>query len=101
MSASKLPALRSKRTLQLSIAGIVTLVSVAFYASPYWTIYRMRQAILHSDARTLTEHIDFPAFRSSVKAQLQAQLAQQSGVANPLVTSGAAFAGQYVDSIRL
>ena len=54
------------------IAGAVICTAVAgvLYASPYLALHSIAKAIENKDADTVSEYVDFPALRESVKGQM-------------------------------
>lgn len=60
------------------------------YASPYLTLYQIRGAIERKDADAVSEYVDFPALRESVKAQMLVRM--QSEMDKPEM-KGNPFAG--------
>jgi hypothetical protein len=42
-----------------------------WFGSPWWTLWRMREAAAAGDSGTLASYIDFPALRASTRAQLR------------------------------
>lgn len=66
-----------------SVAAI-PLVGTVIYASPYYTVYQMKQAAQCHDAQALNDYVDFPALRQSLKAtidrKLQETLRQNQGM---------------------
>ncbi len=70
--------------------------AVLFYASPYLALHRIAKAIENKDADAVSEYVDFPALRESVKAQmlikLQAQMQAPEIKDNPLAGLGQALA---------
>jgi Protein of unknown function (DUF2939) len=50
----------------------------ALYASPYLTLYQMYQAVEHHDTQGISNHVNFPALRESVKANLQSVVEQET-----------------------
>ncbi len=60
---------------------LVLLVAVGAYvaAGPYLAINGIRQALAEQDTGKLTRHVDFPAVRISVKAQLEDAMARKIG----------------------
>lgn len=62
------------------IGGIVVAVVVlagAVYASPYWTVHKMRTAIVENNAAQFSEHVDFPVLRENLKAQFMMTMAEK------------------------
>ena len=59
----------------LTLAGVlVALAAAAFLGSPYWTVWRLSQALKAGDAREVVALTDFPAVRENLKPQLAAWL---------------------------
>jgi Protein of unknown function (DUF2939) len=53
-----------KRRSQVILIGLAVVALVATsYASPYWTLREMRNAIAEKDADAFSSHVDFPALR--------------------------------------
>jgi Protein of unknown function (DUF2939) len=48
------------------------------YASPYLTLYQMYQAVEHRDAQGISDAVDFPALRESVKENLQSVVLKET-----------------------
>lgn len=65
----------NKKIVVAAIA--VAVVAGAVYASPYWAVHQMRQAIIEKDAPKFSEHVDFPALRENLKAQFMANVAEK------------------------
>ncbi|GAB3469731.1 DUF2939 domain-containing protein [Massilia terrae] len=84
-----------KRALTVS-AIAVGLLAVAEYGSPYWELQRMRSAIEARDADAISEHVDFPSLRESVKGQMMAmignEMAKEEANKNPFASLGQAMA---------
>lgn len=62
--------------LKMTSIVLVLLVFGYLFASPYLTIYQIRQAIEQEDSAALASHIDFPSVRQSLKDQVNAQMLQ-------------------------
>lgn len=81
------------------IAGAVVIACiVAFFASPYWAVHKLKKAGESQDAVYITDSVDFPAFRESLKGELQAQMAKEasSQEGDGLGALGAAFGAMMV-----
>lgn len=68
---------------------LVVLVAIAGYvaAGPYLTMRAIKSALREQDAGALSEQVDFPALRASLKAQLLDAMVREAGEdvqANPL-----------------
>jgi len=80
------------------LAGLIgLLLLLGLFASPYLTLYQMRQAAQAQDAQGLSEHVDWPSLRDSLKTGVQARLAHQDvneqGQPTRAAAWGAAVAG--------
>ncbi|WP_379678720.1 DUF2939 domain-containing protein [Massilia consociata] len=94
----------SGRKRALAAAAVVAgLLAVSSYASPYWRLYQLRTAVAERDAAKVAQHVDFPALRESVKAELVAQLGAGSLVPqardNPFAAFGKAMALAVIDPV--
>ena len=81
------------------IAGAVVVACiVAFFASPYWAVHKLKKAGESQDAVYITDSVDFPAFRESLKGALQAQMAKEasSQEGDGLGALGAAFGAMMI-----
>lgn len=58
------------RILRLAIVVLGIALCVWIYFAPHLTVRSMRLAAARGDAETLAAHVDFPALRASIKAQL-------------------------------
>ncbi|WP_306715377.1 DUF2939 domain-containing protein [Burkholderia dolosa] len=101
----------SGRTLRLKPLLIVVLVVVAIatigyaYASPYIALNRLKSAIDARDAQTVSEYVDFPSLRISLKQQITEELMRRIDAVkkdNPFAVIGAligsALIGPLVDA---
>lgn len=82
------------------LLGLVVLVLAYVVASPWITVYQMKQAADAQDGEQLSEYIDFPSVRQSLKDQLNARVLgeiDKDEDANPMAALGASFAGMVVE----
>ncbi len=84
-------------------AVIGVLLAIYIGAAPYITVYQMRSAAESQDGEALSEHIEFPSIRQSLKDQMNAmfmkEMAKDEMKDNPFAALGAAFAGIMVDKM--
>jgi hypothetical protein len=83
---------------------VVALVALAAYVAvgPYRTINAIGEAIERQDAAALSEQVDFPALRSSLKAQLTDRIVRDAGgdvQASALGAIGLSIAGGLVGGV--
>lgn len=81
-------------------AVLVVLAALWLALSPYWTLSRMRDAVVAKDATALNGYIDYEALRADLKAQFAAAMTQQASArgADPgKVAMAMAFAGPMID----
>ena len=92
---------RRKRELGAIAIGVLVLYLAA---APYITVYRMKAAAEKRDGAALSEFIEFPSVRQSLKDQLNANLAQEMAsdkdmVDNPFAAIGSALAGTLAEKM--
>ncbi len=80
----------------LTILGF--LVVGYFAGAPYLTAYQLQNAVVERDQEALSEHVDFPALRESLKEELSAAMLREvRGEDNALAALGVALVGVVVD----
>ena len=83
-------------------AGVVLVLGYVF-ATPYITAYQMKVAAEARDGEALSEFVDFPALRQSLKDQMGGMLFKEmsEGVkeGNPFSAIGTAFASMIVKGV--
>jgi len=67
-----------KKWIALAVIAVLALLGWVA-AGPFMTINAIRAAIQAQDAAAIAEHVDFPAVRSSLKAQVEDYLARRAG----------------------
>jgi hypothetical protein len=79
------------RTKILAAAALLAFAAAGWwFGSPWWTLWRMRDAARAGDAEALAAYIDFPALRASSREQLRPRLGPLAGPAvNALVSPAA------------
>jgi hypothetical protein len=94
-----------KKWLWLAAALLAALLAWTA-AGPYMTVHAIRDAVEARDSAALSRQVDFPALRSSLKAQLGDRIAREAGAGaqdNPFVAFGLAvangLAGGLVDAM--
>ena len=85
----------------IAIVGVLFGVYVA--AAPYLTVHQIQSAAERRDGEALSEHIDFPSVRQSLKDQVNAAFMTEMTKENSLESNGAAMgailAGVIVDRL--
>lgn len=81
-----------KKGLWITGVMVVLVLGGGFYFTPYWSVYAMKKAAERGDAETLSEYVDYPALRESIKSNLGTLLSETFGAdklaANPKVKEG-------------
>lgn len=67
-----------KKTLSI-LAVLLALLAAYVVAGPYMAMNGIRNALAEQNAGKLERHVDFPALRVSLKAQMQDKLARRTG----------------------
>jgi len=89
---------RSITVAAILIAAMV--VGTWYWASPYFAIAGLRNAVVRSDASELESRVDFPRFRDSIRMQLLAFIMagmKEQLSDNPFATLGLALAVKLTD----
>jgi len=93
-----------RRNAKLIVAGVV-LVLLALgglaFASPYLAVRGMRQAAQAQNAAKLSEYVDFPALRQSLKDDFSVRLTEElrKDPKNPLAAIGLMFGASIVSQL--
>lgn len=90
-----------KKALLLAAAITVVIVGVAA-AGPFIAIHDIRGAIEEGDSERLSDRVDFPALRTSLKEQFNALIMKDAASelqGNPFAALGMAFASKLVDGM--
>lgn len=81
--------------------GLSAIVLVAcFYFTPYWAVANMKAAAENRDAEALSEYVDFPSLKESLKANFNAMMASEVSKNmsdNPFGAFGAALASAFIN----
>ena len=84
-----------KRTTGI-ILGLIAVLAIGYAAaSPYLAVRAMRDAAMAGDAAGVAEHVNFPAVKDSLKANLAASVMKKAGTSgdgNAMAEAGAMFA---------
>ena len=103
--AERAPARRSfLRRYGIALAAAVVALGFALfvYLGPYLTVFKLRNGVRERDADKVSECIDYPPLRASMKAELQELVSDGLGPNNPLagIASGLTltFGDALVDS---
>ena len=83
------------RVLAAGAVGALLVAAATSFASPWWSLHRLRDAVARHDADAVSAQVDFPALRASVKDQLQASIGREVDGAdggNPFAEIGRKFA---------
>jgi len=90
-----------KKLILLIIVAVICFMGY-FWASPYITVYKIKNGIIEQDAEKLSENIDFPVLRQNLKEQFNAQMMMEASTElkdNPFGFLGMAIASKLVDGL--
>lgn len=84
------------------LAGLAAMFAIYVAAAPYIAVHQMKSAAESRDGEALSEYIEFPSVRQSLKDQMNAVFMKEMTnelEGNPFAAVGAAFAGMMVDKM--
>ena len=88
---------------KLAIAVLVAIPCAWYYATPYLAFSAMKTAADRKDAQALSDYVDYPAVRESLKSTFKAKMAGElvkgDANANPFAALGMMLAGALVDTM--
>lgn len=90
------------RALAAGAAGVLLVAAATSFASPWWTLHRLQSAVARHDADAVSEQVDFPALRDSVKSQILASIgrdARHGDGGNPFAAIARGFAQAIVNPL--
>lgn len=92
------------KNAKIGVAVVVVVLVLGYmFASPYITVNQMKAAVRNHNADALSEHVDFPALRQSLKEQLNAsflkKMAQEVEDDNQFAAFGVALGGVVVEKM--
>lgn len=95
---------RSRKKLWWIVGVFAVLAGSYLAGSPYLTVYQMKSAAEKHDGGALSEFIEFPSVRQSLKDQLNAHLADEMAADsemadNPFSAIGSALAGTLAEKM--
>ena len=67
-----------KKTLLILFFILIVLGGVGFYFTPYISFHNMRLTAENRDAVTLTDYIDYPSLKESLKVNLHARMSGEA-----------------------
>ena len=89
------------RKITIALVSIViVLAGIAFYCTPYLAYRNIRMAAENKDAETLSEYIDFPAIKKSLKENFKAKIeVTEKKEGDTLAGMGAAIASAFINPL--
>jgi len=89
---------------KVALGAAAGLFAIYIAAAPYITVHQMKSAAERHDGEALSEYIEFPSVRQSIKDQMNAMFAKEmeedkNMKNNPFAAMGVAFTGVMVDKL--
>lgn len=86
----------------MSISAVLLFFSILYFGSPYYTLYKLKNAIENKDSESISKHVDFQSLRTNLKEQMNAMMASKMAELqkdNPFAALGMVFASKMVDTL--
>lgn len=84
------------KKIKLSLVAVILVVTgMGFYLTPHLSVYNLKKAADNKDSEALSNYVDYPSLRESLKANFNAKMASdvaKSNGRNPFKALGAVFA---------
>jgi len=89
------------RKITITLVSILmVLAGIAFYCTPYLAYRNIRMAAENKDAETLSEYIDFPAIKKSLKKNFKAKIeVTEKKEGDTFAGMGAAIASAFINPL--
>lgn len=90
----------NKKSISILFGLFFIALGVCFYYTPHWAVSNMKKAAENRDADTLSEYVDFPSLKESLKANFNAMMATEVSnnmSDNPFGAFGAALATAFIN----
>ncbi len=90
----------NKKTIIILFGLVIIALGICFYYTPHWAVSNMKKAAENKDAEALSDYVDFPAFKESLKTNFNAMMASEvsnSVSDNPFSVFGAALATAFIN----
>ena len=65
------------KVILICVGLFMTIGGLGFYFTPYIAVHNMEKAADDRDVETLSDYVDYPAFRESIKANFNAMMASK------------------------
>jgi len=93
--------MRSKTSILILFACLLVIFSLWFYFTPHRAVDAMRAAAEARNAAILTEYVEYPALKASLKANIHSLFSQSGHLkeknTDPFAALGAAMAAAFID----
>jgi len=66
-----------KNVILICVGLFMVIGGIGFYFTPHIAVYNMKKAADNKDVETLSDYVDYPAFRESLKANFNAMMASE------------------------
>jgi hypothetical protein len=90
----------AKKIIIALVSMIIVLAGIGFYFTPYLTYRNIREAAENNDAKALSEYIDFPAIKKSLKENFKAKIEiTEKKDGDKFAGMGAAIASAFINPL--
>lgn len=103
--AERTPARRSFiqrhgiKLVVVAVAAVALGFALFVYLGPYLTVMKLRNGVRERDAEKVSECVDYPALRESMKTQLKNVVSERIGESNPLADIASGLSLTFGDAL--
>lgn len=99
MAGASRPSFLRRYGIMLAVVAVALGVAVLAYLGPYLTVWKLQSGVRERNAAKVSECVDYPAVRESLKNELGKVVSERLGANNPLGGIASGFTLTFGDAL--